>query len=258
MNVSAIIVPYVPPYNLSLLLWRIPPALAVTVVFAIFAYLLRGVTKSGAVAGAIVTFLIFLSAGPSGFLAVLTVFVLTATATQIGYARKLQIGTAEPRAGRSARQVFANLLASTLVATPVLFVLEARDLLMIGMCAALAEAAADTVSSELGQAFGKKAYFITNLQPANVGSNGAISFVGTACGIFSGTIVCFACWWLHLLSPVGFLIALIAAILGMFFDSFLGATLERPDRLGNNSVNYLSTLFTALLALLAAMLETSR
>ncbi len=255
MNLSAAIL-YVAPYTLRLLLWRTPSALAITVVFAICAYLLRGVTKSGAVAGAIVTFLIFLSAGMPGFLAVLTVFVLTATATQVGYARKLQLGTAEHRTGRSAQQVFANLLAATLVALPALFVSEARNLLMIGMCAALAEAAADTVSSELGQAFGPNAYLITNFQPAIVGSNGAISLIGTICGLLAGTIVCLACWWLRLISPAGFLIALLTAILGMFFDSLLGATLERPSRLDNNSVNYLSTIFTACLALLAAMLFT--
>jgi uncharacterized membrane protein len=37
----------------------------------------------------------------------------------------------------------------------------------------------------------------------------------------------------------------------MFFDSLLGATVEAPNALGNDSVNFLSSTFSAFLVLLA-------
>ena len=48
--------------------------------------------------------------------------------------------------------------------------------------AALAEAAADTVSSEVGQATGRGAYMITDFRDAPIGTNGAISVEGTLAG----------------------------------------------------------------------------
>ena len=233
---------------------RIPAALGITAIFALIAWAIRGVTGRGALAGALITFLVFLAAGSAGFLAILTVFLLTATATQVGYNRKLQLGTAEPRTGRSARQVFANLLASALVITPALAFPQSRSLLLVGMCSALAEAAADTISSELGQALGNRVYLITTFGAVSPGQNGGVSVAGTICGMLAGALVTTASWWMNLVSPLGALVAFVAAVLGMFMDSLLGATLERPERLGNNSVNFLSNTFAAGLGLVGAMM----
>jgi len=233
---------------------RVPAAVGITTGFALLARGLRGVTNRGALAGALVTLLVFLAAGTPGFLAILMVFVLTTAATQVGYSRKVQLGTAELRTGRNARQVFANLLVSALVVTPAIFFSESRRFLFVGACASLAEAAADTVSSELGQVLVKNAYLVTNLQPVPVGQNGGISVVGTFSGMVAAFLMAFSCWWLHLVSPTGFVIVLISAVLGMFFDSLLGATIERPGRLGNNSVNFLSTTFAASIGLIGTLL----
>jgi len=146
------------------------------------------------------------------------------------------------------------LLVSALVVTPAIFFPESRRFLFVGACASLAEAAADTVSSELGQVLGKNAYLVTNLQPVPVGQNGGISVVGTFSGMVAAFLMAFSCWWLHLVSPTGFVIVLISAVLGMFFDSLLGATIERPGRLGNNSVNFLSTTFAASIGLIGTLL----
>ena len=71
-----------------------------TLAFALIARLLRGVTTSGSVAGGIVCFLLMLAAGWGGFAALCAVFLMTWTATRLGYRRKQELGTAERRGGR--------------------------------------------------------------------------------------------------------------------------------------------------------------
>jgi uncharacterized membrane protein len=46
----------------------------------------------------------------------------------------------------------------------------------------------------------------------------------------------------------------IAGAAGMIFDSFLGATWENAGRMGNNAVNFVSTVFAADIALLTGLI----
>jgi uncharacterized membrane protein len=54
--------------------------------------------------------------------------------------------------------------------------------------------------------------------------------------------------WALRLRPSQAAIALFAGICGLFFDSFLGATMERRGWIGNDLVNFSSTLFAAVVA----------
>lgn len=230
---------------------RAPAGLAVTVAFAVAARILRSVSFSGAAAGALVTFLLWI-AWPPLFIVELTVFVLTAAATRAGYRRKQQFGTAEKREGRSASQVLANLAVAT--AGALLATYLHQPLLMFGCAAALAEAAADTISSEMGQALGAEPVLITTIQPVPVGTNGGVSGPGTLAGVAAALVVSGVAVLLHAVPGYGFAVVAIAAISGMLFDSVLGATLERAGALNNDQVNFSSTLFAAALAILIAML----
>jgi len=133
---------------------------AITVVFAALGRAIHGVTTSGAIAGAAVCLAILWGAGLGGFAALLAVFLLTWAATRIGYASKQRLGTAEADLGRDERQVLANLGVAALCS--LLHAPGGRPWLVIAMTAALAEAAADTVSSEIGQAVGGVPRLITN------------------------------------------------------------------------------------------------
>ena len=124
-------------------------AAAVTLAFAVLARLLRGVTASGAVAGGVVCFALYAFAGPAAFAALVSVFVLTWSATRLGYSSKSRLGVAERREGRKASQVLANLAVAGLCA--MVFAVNHRIAFLMGVVAALSEAAADTVSSEIGQ-----------------------------------------------------------------------------------------------------------
>jgi uncharacterized protein (TIGR00297 family) len=218
-----------------------------TLAFTLLARRMRGVTNSGALVGAVSCLVLYLCAGPGAFVALITVFALTWIATRLGYQRKQRLGIAERREGRKASQVLANLGVAT--ACAALSVLShSRGFFLLAMAAALSEAAADTVSSELGQAFSEKARLITTWSLVPPGTNGAVSLAGTAAGIVAAGIVSCVCVLGGLLPRPWLAIAAGAGILGMVADSLLGAWLERRHLVNNDSVNFLSTLVAALAA----------
>lgn len=192
---------------------RAAVAAVVVLVFALAAHRLRGVNRSGAVAGAGLSFLMYVSAGAEVFVVVAVLFCLTALSTRLGQARKDRLGVAERRGGRRWRQVVANLGVATLAALVSLQV--AHSLMLLVLVAALAEAAADTVGGEVGQAFGGNVYLISNFQPVQTGTNGGISLVGTLAGAV---------------------------------DALAGATLQRRGWLSNDGVNLVSTAAGAAIA----------
>lgn len=215
--------------------------LAVTVVFALAARLTHGVSSSGVLAGAAFA-LVLMIARPdlSFFWVLLVVFFLTLAATRAGYLRKQQLQLAEAERGRSASQVMANLgVAALLLAFPSI---EGAHLLAL---AALAEAAADTTSSEIGAAFSTRTILITSWKGVSPGTNGGISLSGTVAGILAALIVAACAEALGLLHPAGIFIVGAAGVGGMVVDSLLGATLERHGYLNNDAVNLLGTAAAA-------------
>jgi uncharacterized protein (TIGR00297 family) len=218
-----------------------------TLSFSVLARWMRGVTTSGALAGGVSCFILYLGGGPGAFAALITVFGLAWITTRLGYQRKQRLGIAERREGRKASQVLANLGVATVCAA--LHALSpGTTVLVLALTAALSEAAADTVSSEVGQAFGDKACLITTWDSVPAGTDGAVSLSGTLAGIAAAGIVSSVCVLSGLLARQWLVISLGAAILGMVVDSFLGAWLERRRMLNNDSVNFLSTAVAAVAA----------
>jgi uncharacterized protein (TIGR00297 family) len=223
------------------------PALAVTSLFALAGFGLRGVTRSGALAGFALAFALYACAGPRAFAVLVVLFVVTLLATRLGRQRKLALGTAERSGGRSASQVLANVGVASLFAAGYGHL--GKPSLLAACAASLAEAAADTVSSECGQAFGTSARLLSNGAQVAPGTNGGVSWAGTACGTLAALGMSLMAVWAGLVAASDLWLVALAAVCGMFLDSLLGAVLERPGRLGNNSVNFLGTLFAAVLAL---------
>jgi uncharacterized protein (TIGR00297 family) len=223
----------------------------VTVIFTALGRWVRGVSFSGAIAGAAVCFLLYAGAGPGAFVALVSVFALTWLSTRFGYRRKEKLGTAERLDGRTALQVLANLAVAAICAALSAFTAE-KAVCLLAVSAALSEAAADTVSSELGQARNEKARLITTWQEVPAGTNGGVSWAGTLAGIVAATAVSWVCVLAGLV-PIKWLgISIAAAIAGMVADSFLGALLERRAFLNNDAVNFLGTLIAASTAFLLA------
>jgi uncharacterized protein (TIGR00297 family) len=90
---------------------------------------------------------------------------------------------------------------------------------------------------------------LTTLRKVEPGTDGAISVAGTLAGFVAGAVVSLA----GTLALGGgwemFWIAGAGGVFGFFFDSLLGATLERRGWLNNDAVNFLSTASAAAFAL---------
>lgn len=115
--------------------------------------------------------------------------------------------------------------------------------------AALAEAAADTVSSEIGQVFGGRPRLLTTLHAVEPGVDGAVSLAGTLAGVVAaGTVAAAGTWALHGDARM-LAVSCAGAVFGLVFDSLLGATLELNGWLNNDVVNFLSTASAAGFAL---------
>ncbi len=229
---------------------RVAPAIGITALFALWARWMKGVTPGGALAGFAVALAIYLGAGPGGFAVVFGVFLLTALATRWRHTVKEQHGKAGQPNGRDGWQVLANLFAAAAVCVAGLFFPRTLIYLMPGVIAALAEAAADTVSSEIGEGLRGRTYLIVGFSPTEIGLDGGISLGGTLWGALAAITVGMLSWVTGLLDVRWAVISAACGFAGMIFDSILGATLERRGLLGNDGVNFLSTVFAADLALL--------
>ena len=245
--------------------------LGLSLLFGLAVLQLGATTPGGAFAGAAITASLMYSTvtltpkeyfpySPwhTALLPVLAVFVLADIATRIGREQKLRLGTAERRQGRSAAQVAANLGVAGLVSEGVFqsslassnwFSHTAPALLFAVGLAALAEAAADTVSSEIGQVLCGQPRMITTLRRVGAGTDGAVSLFGTLAGVAAAGIVAAVGTWALGGGAAMFWISCAGGVFGLFFDSLLGATLERRGWLNNDAVNYLSTASAAAFAL---------
>jgi uncharacterized protein (TIGR00297 family) len=246
-------------------------SVAISVAFALVAGMLRATTPVGAVCGGMICLLLTYwtgshieSIGRTALVPLALLFALTLLATRAGRQRKVEAGLAEGRRGRSAAQVIANLSMAALCLSPWVYFAIGRwmafccvsglgdvwiDWTMKVMClAALAEAAADTVSSEIGQAYGGAPVMLLTLQRVEPGADGAVTLLGTLAGVAAGLLVAIAGAWSMRLHLREFVVAAIAGGAGLFFDSLLGATVERRGWLGNDLVNFSSTLFAAFFA----------
>jgi uncharacterized protein (TIGR00297 family) len=215
----------------SLTPWIVP--LLLSVGFAALVWMVKAATRPAAVIGFLVCMILAQQPGFHALLALVVLFLLTFAATRFGRSKKESERLAEGRSGRHASQIVANLGVAALCAS----------LGWYGGCiAALAEAAADTVSSEIGQAVGGEVWLITSRRRVPAGTNGGISVAGTVAGVAAAGLVAATGTTRHAL------LVFAAACAGLLFDSVLGATVEKRGWLGNDLVNFSSTLFTAMIA----------
>lgn len=253
-------------------IWLFPtPATAEGLVicgaFALVVLILRAATPLAALTGFVLTSSMYLGTvyQPAGvwfhtaLLPGLSLFCLAFAATRFRRNQKEARGLAESRRGRGASQVAANMGVAALAAfcLPPLVLpaiassgsAQASRMLFAALVAALAEAAADTVSSEIGQALGGRPVLIATLERVPPGTDGAISVTGTLAGCFAAAVVVLAAMPTLRLDLLYSSVAWASAIAGLFADTLIGATLERGGWLNNDLVNFFSSAIAAILSL---------
>lgn len=235
--------------NFPYLKSRILFALAVNVAFALLALWLKTVTWSGAALGLVLGVAVYMSYGFRSFAILLAFFILGSAATRLGYAQKAARGVAEHRKGaRSWREASANLLAGAFLSV-LAITTPYQWAFLVALVAAFAEAAGDTISSEIGQWLSPRAYMITTFKRVPPGVDGGISLGGSAAGFSASAVIAALGYALGLCSLGGAALAFGAAVAGNLFDSLLGATLERRGLVTNATVNFAGTSFAGALAL---------
>jgi len=212
------------------------------------------VDLSGMIGGMGVGTLTYGCTGWAGYAVLLSFFALGTAATRLGYRRKSRLGIAQEKKGaRSARHALAN--CGVAVYLGLLVIGSARGALhLVAFACAYATAAFDTVSSEVGQAYGGRPVMITSLRRVPPGTNGAVSWVGTSAGALAAGAVGVVAWAGGLIDPLMLAPVVLAAFVGSTADSFLGATLEARGLMDNDAVNFSNTLVGALAGIAFATL----
>jgi len=123
---------------------------------------------------------------------------------------------------------------------------------------AIAAVTADTWATEVGTALRAPARLVTTWRRVQPGRSGAISVPGTAAGFAGAAVIAVLASYLPATAwgpalPPQFTPVLVGGLVGMFADSFLGATVEgRIPGINNETVNLLGSLAGAVTACLLA------
>jgi len=221
-------------------------------------------TPAGLVHSWFLGVLIWGTLGWPGYSVVMFYFLAGSAVTRIGFAQKTAAGIAEKRSGtRGPENVWGSAATGSLCALGAGLVSSPGSeatpspwlsLLALGYVASFATKLSDTTASEVGKAYGKRTFLITTLQPVPPGTEGAISLEGTVAGIVaSGAIACLG-WGVGLISPLGIVNCMVAALVATNVESILGATLQTKfDWLTNEIVNTINTTIGTLVAIALAL-----
>jgi uncharacterized protein (TIGR00297 family) len=254
-------------------------ASAVVAAFAIssIAYALRALTASGAVAAFVVGAIVFGIGGWPAAAVLLAFFLSSSLLSRVGAHRKRTLLDWGKQGARDARQVLANGGVATVCIA--MLPLASRGIeaqvLWLGFAASFAAATADTWSTEIGT-LARRARSILTFRPVAGGLSGGVSLPGTIAQVAGAAFIAAVAWKAHLTPfwPVA-----VAGVIGGFFDSILGASLQslrwcpacaRPCEtnphvcgtpttmfrglsvVDNDAVNFLATLCGAGVAILIA------
>jgi uncharacterized protein (TIGR00297 family) len=217
--------------------------LAVNTVIALGAYFAHSIDVAGAVSAIVIGTVIVAGLGLPAFALMIAFFVLGTAMTKMGYKIKAARGIAQERGGaRGWRNAWANggvpaLLAGLGAVAPE----ELRPAFVIAYAASVATATADTCSSEIGKAYGRRTFLITTLTPVPPGTEGAVSLEGTLGAVFGAAVVGGLGAALGLYSIGAAALVTLAGVLGSLAESVVGTVAEKRGWMGNDLLNAFNT-----------------
>jgi len=233
----------------SVVLSVLPWAIAFNTAIAYLGFRAKTVSTSGMIGGWIVGVVIYAFGGLTAWLLLFLTFVAATLSSRLGLARKLRLGIAEAKGGRrGAGNAFANCGVAALAAVLVWTTRYPAESLL-ALAASLVAGGSDTVASEIGKAWGRRTFLVTSFARVPSGTPGAMSLEGTLAGVASAALLGAIAIGLqlvgwHALAPI-----VIAATIGALVESVLGATLEGPGILNNDTLNFINTAVAAVTVL---------
>jgi len=229
---------------------RIAQGLIVNALFAWLALRSKSIDIAGAMSAVLIGTVITASFGLQGFALMAGFFLVGSSVTKLGYAKKAALGIAQEKGGaRGWRNAFANGgIPGLLALFGLLSQGPMRTAYLIAYAAAVATAAADTCSSEIGKAYGKRTFLITNLRPVAAGTEGAVSVEGTLGGLFGAAFIAALGVLTGLFAAEGALVVTLAGFLGALAESVIGTVAEKRGWLDNHGLNALNTAIGAAIA----------
>lgn len=236
-------------YSVPYLAFMIPLYAALLLLLLAWTYFSRKLTLAGTITAGVVAVAIFAGTGFIGIILLGAFFFLGTAATYWQKDKKVKAALAEPGSTRrTAGQVLANGGVAALLAIISWQMPEQVELLTVMLAGAFSAATADTLSSELGVLYGKRCFNIRTFKPDQKGLDGVVSAEGTMAGVVGSLLIGLLLARTPFFSPTILIVIVVAGTVGNFTDSWLGATLERKQKLGNNAVNLINTATGAICA----------
>ncbi|MEE8585387.1 MAG: DUF92 domain-containing protein [Acidobacteriota bacterium] len=225
-------------------------ALIVNLAAALLARLLGWISWRGSALAALLGILVAVALGWEAWAALLMFVVLGSLATRMGFAHKKKLKISEGEKGqRGIVSVAANGLVPALIA---LLALWSDYNLLLPFLAAVATAALDTVSTEIGQWLGRHPINPVTLRAVPVGTQGAVSVEGTLAGMAAALVIALVPF---VLQPYPFIMIIpiwAGAVAGGFFESVNASLFRHKFDCSDEALNLYSTLFGATAAVCIA------
>ncbi|MEO0473169.1 MAG: DUF92 domain-containing protein [Bacteroidota bacterium] len=214
--------------------------------FMILSYASGKIDAIGAITGGFIATGMYFGGGFAGLSMLLAFFVIGSFASHWKKKEKAALGLEQELGGRrSFRHAFANGGAAATCGFAAYLFPEQQWLFLAALAASMATVIGDTLSSELGNLYGRRYLDLKSMQPGKRGLDGVISLEGSLIGLGGSLLMAGLVYiwnWESSWVVVG-----LAGLLGNLLDSVLGAFVQRRGWLTNDEVNFLASLGGAAL-----------
>jgi uncharacterized protein (TIGR00297 family) len=238
-------------------------SMALCTLLGVYVYFRGVLDKLASIIAAVLGFLLIGYSDMFWFLLLLLFLVICYSVTMWNFKKKAKNGSAQ---GKKGERGVKNVLANGIIPLSIAILSGPLDQVASGLpgfmfITALSVAAADTFASEIGIMARRPRLITDPRKVVEPGIDGGISLLGNLSALFGSFLIAFFGFhlitvkWLasssHTLEASWWLVLLIGSIgfIGCQIDSLLGATLQSRGYLSNDSVNLLTILMSAILAI---------
>uniref|UniRef100_A0ACD5VUJ9 Uncharacterized protein n=1 Tax=Avena sativa TaxID=4498 RepID=A0ACD5VUJ9_AVESA len=219
--------------------------------------LLSGLSASGFAAAYVLGTLTWRAFGSRGYLLVAAYFVVGTAVTKLKIKQKEALGVAEKRGGRRGPgSVVGSSAAGCVCALLSIYNVGGgalAELWKLGFVASFCTKLSDTVSSEIGKAYGRTTYLVTTFKVVPKGTEGAVSVEGTLAGIAAAMLLAGVGYVLEQVNVPQVVLCVLASQIANFGESLIGATLQDKEGfewMNNDVVNVLNISAGGIFAVL--------